>query len=191
MKVTRPKPTIYGNCDSWNFIVGKTRRAYSLEVTPTRPLQASNSHLVHSFSTIVGGGVRNNMWAACGSAAPAPQTIPHRGGATCRYAANGPSSPPILPNPVLSLGHKLASANRFHPGSAFVKAGAACLFLTIPQMESPKPEQGLGLSAGGARVSRARGGSAGSSPSRHGAGAPARSCSCPPSPSRPRIRARC
>ncbi len=21
--MTRPQPTIYGNCDSWNFIVGK------------------------------------------------------------------------------------------------------------------------------------------------------------------------
>jgi hypothetical protein len=27
--VTRPKPTIYGNCDSWSFIVGKKPRAYS------------------------------------------------------------------------------------------------------------------------------------------------------------------
>jgi hypothetical protein len=27
--VTRPEPTIYGNCDSWSFIVGKKPRAYS------------------------------------------------------------------------------------------------------------------------------------------------------------------
>jgi hypothetical protein len=49
MKVTRPKPTIYGNCDSWNFIVGKTRRAYSLAVTQTRPLRVRNSDVVHSL----------------------------------------------------------------------------------------------------------------------------------------------
>jgi hypothetical protein len=51
MKVTRPEPTIYGNCDSWNFIVGKTGRAYSRQVTGTGPLQARNWHFVHSFST--------------------------------------------------------------------------------------------------------------------------------------------
>jgi hypothetical protein len=26
---TRPEPTIYGNCDSWDFIVGKTARMQS------------------------------------------------------------------------------------------------------------------------------------------------------------------
>lgn len=66
MKVTRPEPTIYGNCDSWSFIVGKTRRAYSLEVAPSRPLRVRNSHLMHSFSTILEERREDNMWASCG-----------------------------------------------------------------------------------------------------------------------------
>ena len=66
MKVTRPEPTIYGNCDSWSFIVGKTRRAYTLGVSRTRPLQVRNSQLVHSFSTISGDTCKDNMWATCG-----------------------------------------------------------------------------------------------------------------------------
>jgi hypothetical protein len=69
MKVTRPKPTIYGNCDSWNFIVGKTRRAYSRWVTRTRPLPVCHANLVHRFSTILESGRGDNMWAICGSAA--------------------------------------------------------------------------------------------------------------------------
>jgi hypothetical protein len=69
MKVTRPEPTIYGNCDGWNFIVGKTGRAYSRQVTPTRPLQACNWNVVHSFSTIPGSVREDNMWASCGSGA--------------------------------------------------------------------------------------------------------------------------
>jgi hypothetical protein len=66
MKVTRPEPTIYGNCDSWNFIVGKTGRAYSRKVTWTRPLQASNWNVVHRFSTNLERLREDNMWARCG-----------------------------------------------------------------------------------------------------------------------------
>jgi hypothetical protein len=29
--MTRPEPTIYGNCDSWNFIVGKLAHMRSLQ----------------------------------------------------------------------------------------------------------------------------------------------------------------
>jgi hypothetical protein len=68
MKVTRPEPTIYGNCDSWSFIVGKTGRAYSRQVTPTRPLQPRNWNVVHNFSTIPVHIRQDNMWAICGSA---------------------------------------------------------------------------------------------------------------------------
>jgi hypothetical protein len=69
MKVTRPEPTIYGNCDSWSFIVGKTGRAYSRKLTRTRPLQACNLNVVHSFSTNLESIREDNMWARCGSAA--------------------------------------------------------------------------------------------------------------------------
>jgi hypothetical protein len=71
MKVTRPEPTIYGNCDSWSFIVGKTGRAYSREVIRTRPLQACNWNVVHRFSTIPVRILKDNMWAICGSAGKA------------------------------------------------------------------------------------------------------------------------
>jgi hypothetical protein len=68
MKVTRPEPTIYGNCDSWNFIVGKTGRAYSRQVIRTGPLRVCNWNSVHSFSTHSGCIREDNMWARCGSA---------------------------------------------------------------------------------------------------------------------------
>jgi hypothetical protein len=66
--VTRPKPTIYGNCDSWSFIVGKKPRAYSQTEGQTRPLQGSNMDVIHNLSTILGGKRWDNLWAICGSA---------------------------------------------------------------------------------------------------------------------------
>ncbi|MEJ8837068.1 hypothetical protein [Ramlibacter sp. AN1133] len=110
MKVTRPEPTIYGNCDSWNFIVGKTGRAYSRQVTPTRPLQACNWNVVHSFSTIPVGIREDNMWARCGSAVNAcraSRMVVDRRSDMTGWAL----SPSILPNPVLRQQVKLASAN--------------------------------------------------------------------------------
>jgi len=71
LKVTRPKPTIYGNCDSWNFIVGKKPRAYSPRSPSARALQASNSHLIHSFSTNMVEDSWNKLWAICGCGRPA------------------------------------------------------------------------------------------------------------------------
>jgi len=47
--VTRPKPTIYGNCDSWSFIVGKKPRPYSHTHAKTTSLQDSNRKLIHSL----------------------------------------------------------------------------------------------------------------------------------------------
>jgi hypothetical protein len=66
--VTRPEPTIYGNCDSWSFIVGKKPRAYSRTGGQTRSLQASNINLIHNLSTILGGKLWDNLWVICGSA---------------------------------------------------------------------------------------------------------------------------
>ena len=74
MKVTRPEPTIYGNCDSWSFIVGKTRRAYRQEATRTRPLRVRNWNVVHRFSTNSGEDWRDNMWATCGWSVDGPST---------------------------------------------------------------------------------------------------------------------
>jgi hypothetical protein len=142
-KVTRPKPTIYGNCDSWNFIVGKTRRAYSLGVTPALPLQVRNSHLVHRFSTILEWLRGDNMWASCGSAVDRPAGIPHGGGAASRYALNRRCPDQILPNPVLNPARKLADANLNGFPTVHLKTFAACLFLTIAK-KSPTPSKGYG-----------------------------------------------
>jgi len=49
--MTRPKPTIYGNCDSWSFIVGKKPRAYSQTTVQTKQLQTSNKDIIHKLST--------------------------------------------------------------------------------------------------------------------------------------------
>jgi hypothetical protein len=66
--VTRPKPTIYGNCDSWSFIVGKKPGAYSRNDLRTRSLQVSNMQVIHNLSTKLGSKVWDNLWAICGSA---------------------------------------------------------------------------------------------------------------------------
>ena len=50
--MTRPEPTIYGNCDSWNFIVGKKPAVHSLEKAKTWSLQTNNRKLIHNLFTI-------------------------------------------------------------------------------------------------------------------------------------------
>jgi len=65
--VTRPKPTIYGNCDSWSFIVGKKPSPYSPKNSHQGSLQRSNKDFIHSLLTIFGGEILDNLWAICGS----------------------------------------------------------------------------------------------------------------------------
>ncbi|MCJ0764297.1 hypothetical protein [Variovorax terrae] len=65
--VTRPKPTIYGNCDSWSFIVGKKARQYSAEIGSLVLLQRGNMDFTHSLSTILVGSLWDNLWVICGS----------------------------------------------------------------------------------------------------------------------------
>jgi hypothetical protein len=48
---TRPEPTIFGNCDSWNFIVGKKPCAYSRNSGSTMALHGSNESFVHILFT--------------------------------------------------------------------------------------------------------------------------------------------
>jgi hypothetical protein len=50
--VTRPEPTIYGNCDSWDFIVGKLAPPDSPENRTPAPLHPRNKKFIHSLSTI-------------------------------------------------------------------------------------------------------------------------------------------
>jgi len=66
--VTRPEPTIYGNCDSWSFIVGKKPRPYRRHDAKQGSLQASNKTFIHSLSTLFRGNSWDNLWAICGSA---------------------------------------------------------------------------------------------------------------------------
>jgi hypothetical protein len=65
---TRPEPTIYGNCDSWSFIVGKKPGTYSQGKRLEGSLQTSNRKLIHNLSTKLVGNVWDNMWVICGPA---------------------------------------------------------------------------------------------------------------------------
>ena len=66
-KVTRPEPTIYGNCDSWNFIVGKKPGTYSPPIGKQGTLQCNNGIFIHSLFTTFSGGALDNLWVICGS----------------------------------------------------------------------------------------------------------------------------
>jgi hypothetical protein len=67
---TRPEPTIYGNCDSWDFIVGKTRLPDSPPnpafMRVARPQQKIHSQLIHRAGDIC----MNKLWGICGSPRP-------------------------------------------------------------------------------------------------------------------------
>jgi hypothetical protein len=64
--VTRPEPTIYGNCDSWSFIVGKKPRAYSAGSGLEGSLQTCNRNFIHRLSTKSVGKHLDKLWAICG-----------------------------------------------------------------------------------------------------------------------------
>ena len=66
--MTRPKPTIYGNCDSWSFIVGKKPGTYRPVTGKIASLQGSNMNLMHNLSTYLVYDILDNLWAICGSA---------------------------------------------------------------------------------------------------------------------------
>ena len=65
--MTRPEPTIYGNCDSWDFIVGKKSLTGSTNKTPHAPLRPNNKHFIHSLSTESARKQQNNLWVSCGA----------------------------------------------------------------------------------------------------------------------------
>lgn len=46
---TRPEPTINGNCDSWNFIVGKNPPPSTAALTGKGELQGSNMEVIHNL----------------------------------------------------------------------------------------------------------------------------------------------
>ena len=49
--MTRPEPTIYGNCDSWDFIVGKNAFNAIPEFDCMGSLQVNNMDFIHSLYT--------------------------------------------------------------------------------------------------------------------------------------------
>ena len=64
---TRPEPTIYGNCDSWNFIVGKKPGAHILEMAQNKSLRHCNTKLIHNLYTTQNRNLLNKLWVGCGS----------------------------------------------------------------------------------------------------------------------------
>ena len=58
---TRPEPTINGNCDSWDFIVGKKPDTYSPKTALCRSLQACNRKLINNLFTNKGCSI----WITC------------------------------------------------------------------------------------------------------------------------------
>ena len=48
---TRPEPTINGNCDSWDFIVGKLAQSHSPATGLGRSLLLCNMKLINNLST--------------------------------------------------------------------------------------------------------------------------------------------
>jgi len=65
--MTRPEPTIYGNCDSWEFIVGKKAVAQSPYKFLKPPLRPNHTESIHSLSTESTRKQQNNLWVSCGT----------------------------------------------------------------------------------------------------------------------------
>jgi hypothetical protein len=65
---TRPEPTIIGNCDSWNFIVGKKPDRESPNAGIQRELSRHNKDFMHSIFTPNSLPTLNKLWVSCGSA---------------------------------------------------------------------------------------------------------------------------
>jgi hypothetical protein len=64
--VTRPQPTIYGNCDSWNFIVGTKQDFPYPGGLKFCSLQHHNRQIIHRISTIPEEQRREKLWVNCG-----------------------------------------------------------------------------------------------------------------------------
>ena len=65
--MTRPEPTIYGNCDSWGFIVGKKSKTVSPHKALGLTLRPSYTYFIHSLSTESWQKQQNNLWVSCGA----------------------------------------------------------------------------------------------------------------------------
>jgi len=65
---TRPEPTIIGNCDSWNFIVGKKPAEKSPSDCIQGELPGCNSEFINNLYTVCTTATLDNLWVSCGSA---------------------------------------------------------------------------------------------------------------------------
>jgi hypothetical protein len=61
-ETARPEPTIFGNCEGWNFIVGKKPLKHSLRNAWKESLRRSNMIFIHSLFT----KLKDNIWTTCG-----------------------------------------------------------------------------------------------------------------------------
>jgi hypothetical protein len=61
--MTRPEPTIYGNCESWDFIVGKKPALNSLEIGKLLILATGSEALKHKVSCGFTGAERSPLYA--------------------------------------------------------------------------------------------------------------------------------
>jgi hypothetical protein len=64
--LTRPEPTIIGNCEGWKFIVGKKSGTYSPKNSHQESLQRSNKNFIHNLLTILVSHPLDNLWVNCG-----------------------------------------------------------------------------------------------------------------------------
>ena len=74
--MTRPEPTIYGNCDSWDFIVGRKPVTGIRWAAATWSCQAKVTVFIHRLFTISEWLFRDNLWASCGSICTKPKLTP-------------------------------------------------------------------------------------------------------------------
>jgi hypothetical protein len=70
--MTRPEPTIYGNCDSWDLIVGRKPEAECLTWSLQCATKVPSIKVIHSLCTFQFAIVKDNLWVICGSLCTSP-----------------------------------------------------------------------------------------------------------------------
>jgi hypothetical protein len=142
--VTRPKPTIYGNCDSWSFIVGKKPGAYIWQGSAgarCRPATQTISTAYQQTRRASGG-------TTCGPPVDAPRTLkpPSRIVVTGprHMPQSGRGVPEFYPKRSLALqASERAPTSRGKQGGE--KICPAMSFFDHPRKKAPCPSTGLGL----------------------------------------------
>ena len=72
--LTRPEPTIIGNCEGWSFIVGKKPGTYSPRNRHHEALPCSNKNFIHNLLTILANEHLDNLWVNCGASVHLPDS---------------------------------------------------------------------------------------------------------------------